>query len=327
MVYVFSLEKVESGGPELLHQLVYVLNLTGVEARIVYISRMYPYHIVDTPTIDAYEKYNVIRETNWDVIDREDNIVVIPELGYDLFSKIKNATKVAWWLSVDGYIEAVKAQHGLSAEDMQVQKNLDYYNFSDRTDVIHLGQSYYAMDFLQNRLCISPRFIDYLSDYLNDIYLEGAVTDNSQRKDMVIFNPAKGGSRLKSIIDATKDEIFWYPLENMTREKVRAAMNLAKIYVDVGEHPGKDRIPREAAISGCCVITGRRGSAAYHEDVPIPDRYKIDDSSGVDTDMVRDMITDIFANFDERQKDFSEYREMIMAEKERFVTDVIRLFR
>ena len=35
MVYVFTLEKVESGGPELLHQLVFVLNLIGVSAKMM----------------------------------------------------------------------------------------------------------------------------------------------------------------------------------------------------------------------------------------------------------------------------------------------------
>ena len=62
MVYVFTPEIVESGGPELLHQLVYVLNLIGVPAKTVYISQFMPFHIVEAKTIAAYEKYNVIIE-------------------------------------------------------------------------------------------------------------------------------------------------------------------------------------------------------------------------------------------------------------------------
>jgi len=43
-----------------------------------------------------------------------------------------------------------------------------------------------------------------------------------------------------------------------------------KLYVDFGKHPGKDRMPREAAVHGCCIITGRRGAAGNPFDIPIP---------------------------------------------------------
>lgn len=55
-------------------------------------------------------------------------------------------------------------------------------------------------------------------------------------------------------------------------------MSKSKVYIDFGNHPGKDRIPREAAISGCIVITGKRGAAAFAEDVCIPETYKFDES-------------------------------------------------
>ena len=97
--------------------------------------------------------------------------------------------------------------------------------------------------------------------------------------------------------------------------------------MDFGNHPGKDRIPREAAISGCCVITGRQGAAAFYEDVPIPDRYKFDDLKDIDVESVKACILDIFQNYDERIKDFEEYRNMIRGEKEKFIMDAMRLFR
>ena len=328
MVYVFSLAGIESGGPELLHQLVFVLNLIGIEAKMVYLPDTLPVMISDAKPIEAYSIYGVTTEKELSVIDREENIVVLPEVNYDFFANIKHAFKVAWWLSVDGYIKDVKDMYGFSESQMSDINNLDYYDFRHRSDVLHLAQSYYAVDFLKNRLGVSSDNIDYLSDYINDIYFtnEGSVPSVA-RKDMALFNPKKGGKRLQKLIDGTKDEIFWFPLQGMTREKMRAAMQLAKVYVDVGEHPGKDRIPRETAISGCCVITGRRGAAAYHDDVPIPERYKVDDSDDIDVDEVRTLIMDIFENFDERTKEFDDYRQMIRGEKERFVSDVIRIFK
>ena len=45
-------------------------------------------------------------------------------------------------------------------------------------------------------------------------------------------------------------------------------------YIDFGPHPGMDRLPREAALAGCIVITNREGAAAHDEDVPLPPEYK-----------------------------------------------------
>jgi len=47
------------------------------------------------------------------------------------------------------------------------------------------------------------------------------------------------------------------------------------MYIDFGTHPGKDRIPREAALRNCIVLTNRNGAADNNVDVPIPNEYKI----------------------------------------------------
>ena len=79
---------------------------------------------------------------------------------------------------------------------------------------------------------------------------------------ILLYNPKKGLDKVLPIIEQTP-WLKWIPLINLTEEDMIAYMHLAKVYVDFGNHPGKDRIPREAAICGCCVITNREGSAAY----------------------------------------------------------------
>lgn len=328
MVYIFAVDGLKTGGPELLHQLAFVLNSIGVGAKMVYVKNSFPLEITRADVIDEYACYCSETEANLSEIDQEENMVVVPEILYEIFDDIHQATKVAWWLSVDGYKNILKDKYGFSDEDFNDISNLDYYKFRERDDVFHLAQSYYAIDFLTTTLGIPNERIDYLSDYINDVYLQINPEElDIQRKNMVIFNPKKGGWRLKKLIDETQDEILWVPLENLTKEKMRLHMLIAKVYVDFGNHPGKDRIPREAAISGCCVITGRQGAAAYEQDVPIPEKYKIDDSSDVDVPKVRELILDIFENYEERSEDFDGYREMIRGEKEKFVMDVMRLFR
>jgi len=48
------------------------------------------------------------------------------------------------------------------------------------------------------------------------------------------------------------------------------------VYVDFGWHPGRDRLPREAALAGCVVFSTRHGAAGYEGDMPLSDWYKFD---------------------------------------------------
>lgn len=327
MVYIYAVEGVKSGGPELLHQLAFVLNTIGIASKMVYVENSFPLKITKAKTVKIYEEYCKETEDDIAVIDCAENIVIVPEILFEVFEDIHKATKVAWWLSVDGYKDIVKEKYSLTDEQMQQRECLDFYHFREKKDIFHLAQSYYAIDFLKNQLGVLEAQIDYLSDYIHDSFLQ--INDEGleyQRKDMALFNPKKGGWRLKKLIDQTSDEILWVPLENMTRDKMRLHMLLAKVYVDFGTHPGKDRIPREAAISGCCVITGRQGAAANNEDVPIPEEYKFDDKTDIDVQGIRSLILDIFKNFDEHSAKFENYRSVIKGEKERFVRDAIRLF-
>lgn len=327
MVYVCAFEGMESGGPELLHQLVFVLNSMNVKAKVVYLADSLPLRMIKSPITDLYKCYCDETESDMSVVDREENIVVIPEIAYDLIDQLQYATKVAWWMSVDNYKRVIQQEYGITDEGLEDIEKLDHYGFRNRQDVIHLAQSYYAVDFLSNTLGIPMDYIGYLSDYINDSYFKYDFrTMGNERKNIVLFNPRKGGLRLKKLIDTTKDEISWIPLENLTKEKMQLYMMIAKVYVDFGNHPGKDRIPREAAISGCCVITGMQGAAAYHEDIPIPDKYKIDDLEGIEVEPVRKLILDIFENYEERVNDFEEYRNMIRGEKEKFIRDAMKLF-
>jgi hypothetical protein len=61
----------------------------------------------------------------------------------------------------------------------------------------------------------------------------------------------------------------WIALENLTTIEMKKLIGKSKIYVDFGNHPGKDRIPREAAINA--------GSANNSIDLSINDEYKFED--------------------------------------------------
>lgn len=97
-------------------------------------------------------------------------------------------------------------------------------------------------------------------------------------------------------------------------------LQMAKLYVDFGRHPGKDRIPREAASCGCMVVTNREGSAAYDGDVPIPNEYKL--AEPFDYDMINELLKKFISEYETRFSDFDNYREIIKGEKAKFSDDV-----
>lgn len=340
-VYIAAPAAAATGGPELLHQLAFHLNNEGIKAYMYYYPSNHP-----NPIHPNYKEYNV-QYVN-EIEDKKDNVFIVPEVfqGLELLENYQYIRKTIWWLSVDNfylsYVFASKLNFfiprminkiyrklfGSSLIDINEMalkskkfKNFQLPEFVKKVDY-HLTQSFYALNHIKN-MGIPEEKIYYLSDYLNKSFLD-IKTDISEKQDIVAYNPKKGLAFTKKIISAAKD-IKFVPLINMSREEVIHTLQKAKVYIDFGNHPGKDRIPREAAILGCCVITGKRGSAAYFEDVPIPEEYKFDDKEE-NIPKIVEKIRDCFENFEKRYKDFDYYREVIKKEPEKFLEDLKRIF-
>ena len=275
IVYVLCPPHVKTGGTELLHQLVYQINSLGGKAFIVYQAEsMEDVHI--SKAFSSYIDDFLIPEQ---IDDNENNLLVIPEIYCHLINRFCRIKKAVWWLSVDnfllfdgglkgriqqrGFLKGVLgALHGITKQEFH-----NSYRLLHKPDM-HLCQSYYAIDFLA-KLGITNNVL-YLSDYINEVYIENSSKINlSKKDDIVLYNPKKGFEFTHKLMEQGKD-IDWVAIEGMTTEEVQELMKRSKVYIDFGNHPGKDRIPREAAMSFCCVITGKRGSAAFSEDVPIP---------------------------------------------------------
>ena len=189
-----------------------------------------------------------------------------------------------WWMSVNNYIRPKKLkdvynQFGLKTCMSEIRNRITIPNYrcfplSKMSRVeMHLLQSEYARLFLAENGITN---VEFLTDYINDTYIEEAQNvDISKKENIVIFNPAKGRKFTKKIIKHCK-EIEFVPIKGMTNDQVVNLMSRAKVYIDFGNHPGKDRIPREAATLKCCILTSKNGSAANNVDVCIPQQFKYD---------------------------------------------------
>jgi hypothetical protein len=229
--------------------------------------------------------------------------------------------KYVWWLSVDNYVRPFKicGPRDLYCliKDRMIKRNVD---FKDRT-LFHLCQSYYAMDFVKKQ---GAENVYFLMDYLGQEHCSG-VDIQSQRENVVLYNPAKGRAFTRKIIKAAPEGFKFVALQNMSPEEVHKWSNKAKVYIDFGNHPGKDRFPREAAMAGCIVITSKRGSAAFYEDIPINEFYKFKDSRR-EIPRIISLISDCMTHYDERRVDFDGYRNFIKEDRTRFIEQVKAVF-
>lgn len=306
-IYVLCPAHLVTGGPELLHQLVSALRAQGRQAFICYVPLGQP---AETP--EPYVRYSCPVST--EVPDEPDVAVVVPEVFTRALYAYRRAQHVIWWLSVDYY----RGVLGTPAWKMILRRFITS-DIPDPARTTHLCQSAYALDFVTRRFHVDGVV---LSDYLASDFLEP--TPERPRRDAVAFNPSKGYAFTRRLMKANPGVEF-VPLKGMTRTEMRTALDTCKMYIDFGRHPGRDRIPREAAMRGAVVVVGRRGSARFYEDVPLDGCYKIEP----DRHAVREvgsLMRKIFEDFPAHHVAQQGYRDAILGQQALFHERVRSIF-
>lgn len=286
-MFYFLCPYFKTGGPENTHLIASTINrmCNRIIAKVIYVTA-HPGNTLLYPEIPFLECGSVA-----DIDDIPTNFIIIPEIYpvsrvRDLI-KCYNCRYVIWWQS---FVNACK-QYALS--------NLDI------ADAIHAFHSYYEYAMVRPHLTQNQRFI-FLTDFLADEYTN---IDMSQfiheKQPIVCFNGHKDHTTQKICQDAN---IPYIKIQDMDRTAVNDVLRKCQIYVDMGSHPGKDHMPREAAMYGCVVITNKSGSAAYPEDVPIQEKV-------VHEANLPALIHDVFKDYQSFLLKQNHYREVIQAEK------------
>lgn len=346
-IYIMCPANFATGGPELLHQLAFELRSLEIDAKMFYVGQGgHNYHGKVSPVHDNYVSYNIPYVDSID--DSAENIIIFPETYLRKLNDFHKIRKVIWWLSVDNslvpldLVNIVFKQGEISRRilcklillisKLPILKKL-YKNFplrylrkiltnAEEYGVIHLAQSVYAMQFLRG-LGINSSY--YLSDYLREDYLSRSKIDINSKKNIIAYNPKKGYEFTKEIIKQSKGVLVFVAIEHMTVEQVTDLLIKAKCYIDFGSHPGKDRLPREAALMKCCVITGKQGSAGFFEDLPIPDEYKFENDIKIIPAIIG-RLKYCLENYSDAIKDFEGYRNFIYNEPILFRQNVKDIF-
>lgn len=329
-VYVLAPANHATGGVELAHQLVDVINNYDGEAYIVYEkgNKIIP----NLPVTSAYSSYN-IKVAN-EIEDSDNNILILPEIYFDYIYRFNNINFGLWWMSVDNHYHAanwIDLYHSPGGIIDKLKFIKSYLRKKSRNKIadlkkiesrtVHFYQSAYAQNHLYN---LGFSKIMPLKDYINTEFLTLDKEKNIIREDIVLYNPAKGWHFTKKILAANPD-ITFVPLKNLSREQLRDLMCKAKLYIDFGNFPGKDRLPREAALNNLCIITGKRGASRFYEDIPIDDEYKFTNRVS-DISSISNKIKDVLSDYQYHMRRFNFFREQILKEQEEFNQQIYTFF-
>ena len=284
-VYILS-PYITSGAPEALHQLCHHLNIMGIDSYLVYFDKQ---HESGYPLLyqDMYPNLQEAKEIE------DDSIVIFFEImKYTIVEKlyaVKNCTYMLWWLSINN---AIMYQ--------TIETNLE------NPSIIHLFHG----EFIKQYVC--PFFTQnqrwyYLHDYIDtDVFHP----EKDHKEDIIAYNPQKDFISGPLLIPKGYRTL---PLIDLDRKHLIHTLQNCKIYLDLGAHNGRDRIPREAALLGCVVITNQFGSAKYEEDIGIPPECKV--SNEQEAYALLDNVLDKYPYYYDAQK---EYRDSLLTDKRRF---------
>lgn len=305
---------VSTGGPEALHHLVSEMRNLGYAAFICYF-----------PFDKRFETPNPYKDFNLEVhpwADEDGSLIIFPEVMPMLALKVKKATAAIWWLSLDGFLLKDRTRN-IFREKLRflmraIKRQRPLLGARGLNRLVHLSQSYYVSEYLKKKgLNVEPLF-----EPINKVFLSGAGDSESwERTNEILYNPRKGFEHTSKLIEAFPGYKFT-PLNGFTRDQLVWKFSTAKIYIDLGAHPGRDRMPREAAIHGCCVITSQFGSAGNSIDVPIPFSYKLDVNSSFFIQDFGMLTLDIFKDFRSHYHAFASFRQAILSEPGKFIGQI-----
>lgn len=282
-----------SGGPEALHQLVDSFSRQGFQAFLVPMPGT-----EKNERVAAFTRYRAPEASSYE--DNAENLVLSFEQPFKLLRRVRHAQVAVWWLSIDFSSPfavsrlIARGSDGKSIFVAALRQALLSRSFWAywahpswiRERVWHFTQSEYARQFLKSRGIESSPLSDYVTA------TPEPRSGESSRRRVIAVNPAKGFEHVAQI-RALRPDYQWVELRGMSRTEVDLALQESEIYLDLGHHPGKDRIPREAALSGANVIVARRNGAEHWVDVQLPDRFKIEVGPGLAEAAVR-LIDEIF---------------------------------
>jgi hypothetical protein len=347
---------VKTGGPEALHQLHHAIKTLGYE------SYLLPTWGTSTKKVVLeYDIYNPIY-INWRDLNRDDILIIPEYFKKIPCYLSKRIGAIAyWWLSVDNSpfadqtseikspniswtirLESVERQRKLSIRKFKnipnfikfetkilmfkVKQNI-YEKISSEivlNTCLHIFQSHYAREFVFSNLQFNGLMV---SDYTRELPTR-PIKESMQIQKVkkggftVAYNSSKGLANILALKNYLPQEIVLVPLQGLTHQQLINTFEKVDLYLDLGNLPGKDRLPREAILSGCPVMVSKLGAGQNLLDFPTSNEYKLDIGTIKPTECAQRIIAILELGKLENLKRQETFLQSVLNEKEIFYTEV-----
>jgi hypothetical protein len=351
-IYIIIPANLRPGGPKDLHYLAYIIKKKLKKKVFIYYYSIQGHKQKKNPIHPDYKAFKIPYVKN--IVDKKENILIIPEMNYtiDISKQFDNIQKVLWWMSFDNYLYSrfQEKNHKILKSLLKAPfKIIDFFNkstnfilgninFFQYLKFIYLKMFFYNVlkvdniklnlsqcEYITTTLKSKKIKSEYFSGYLKDDFIKNEKkTLIKKKKNIVCYNKRKSLPFMDLIIKKNPS-IRFIPLEGFSTKEVIEILKLSKLYIDFGYHPGQDHLPREAVILKNCIITNKKGSAAYFKDMPIPDEFKFDESYS-NLLKITKQIKLVFSDYDIQLKKFKFFRNSVRFQENKFKKQVYKIF-
>jgi hypothetical protein len=277
-----------TGGPENCHQIADGLNRLGIECRIQYYQTdAIDYRPItwlsDNPFMSKYRAAQRVPGDGY-----QPTHYIFGSVDHRVSHLFHDSPRALHWnvtpnvcRKVPGLRRAVELLVGRRPrlwskalqwiEDLNekgfLQERARWVNRPEHRNLLHAAQSLAAYCQLRESFHCDPVL---LYDYCHQEFFDqvDASTTSAEGWDVVYQPRSEPHASLVLEGMGLKTRV----LKGLTRAEVIRTLKSSKCYLDLGNHPGRDRLPREAVACGSVLVVGMAGTASYFADVPcLPD--------------------------------------------------------
>ena len=333
--YIYSPTDIVSGGVNSLHILCKGLIDNNIDAKMFYIDP--PSEFLDHPVIKAF---NVPYITH--IEDSRQNILVVPEAYTSLLHEYRFVTKMVYWLGIYFYFKKPPYRFPLSIKLIRkifagssyfgTSKN-QFHALSQKVnfwgkkndpiwhkEIIHMSNSYYAAEFIK---LMNNEDVNVLHNPVRNEFYQQKISPVREKK--ILF----GTKTPNSIIRKVRKEFIDFEcikLKRIPSAEIKKLYSESMLFIELGHFPGRNRMPREAVVSGCVIITSLTGSASYSNDMQLPGYYKLNTNSDYMAELII-KIKAITGDYAVHYSHMQTYIDSLIRERNNFNAEVATIFK
>lgn len=361
---LYTPKGVKTGGPEAIHQLNYALKELGFECYL-----LATWGTGKRRAIPEYNMYSPNFIHWWSLKRGDIVVVpeYFSRIPYYISKRV--SAIVFWWLSVDNcpFVSQKnwKSSNHITwseyPESKDIRKNPlfrrllnipRYIRFESKIialnvtnklyeivsskikldEVLHVFQSNYAKEYVGYELKLEGLMVSDYTRQLTELTIQQSemVEFDKQFGDfLVAYNPSKGLANVLNIERFLGPNVKLIPLQGFSYSQILYLFDKVDLYLDLGNLPGKDRLPREAILAGCPIMITNLGAGHNSKDFPVPNKYKLKMDITSPMDAAHSVLEILKLGKSENLKMQKLFRESVSKEKtifDREVSEFVRQF-